>query len=143
MHKQCLRCNARCCRYFCFQIGDPCTYEEFEQVRWYLAHSGISVHVDPDGGWWIFIENRCRCLEDTKAGPRCVAYANRPLICRRFSPDTCDFTCGPYDYEERFETADQLEAYARRVLGDKEFEAARAKARGTGKRPKRKPARKK
>lgn len=125
MHRQCRLCNARCCRYFCLPIDNPCTYDEFEQVRWYLVHGGVSVHVDHDGGWWMLVENRCRWLEDSAQGPRCVAYDNRPLICRRFSPRTCDFTRGPFAYEHRFETADELEDYARDVLGAAEFAAAR------------------
>jgi Fe-S-cluster containining protein len=129
MHKQCILCNARCCRYFCFQIDAPRTYEQFEQVRWYLTHQGIRVHVDPDGAWWIFIDNRCRWLEETVAGPRCASYDNRPLICRRFSPRTCDFARGPYQAAIEFETADQLEAHAREVLGPERFDAERARFR--------------
>jgi len=129
MDRRCRLCNARCCRYFCFPIDNPCTYEEFEQVRWYLTHQAIRVHIDLAGQWWIFIENRCRWLDETPDGPRCASYENRPLICRRFSPKTCDFTKGPYKCQAEFETADDLEAYARQILGEKEFEAARKKAR--------------
>lgn len=138
MHRQCKLCNARCCRYFCLPIDNPCTYEEFEQIRWYLTHQAVNAHVDFDGQWWLLVENRCRWLEENPAGPVCAHYENRPLICRRFSPETCDFTKGPYEYEARFETADELEAYAREILGEKEFEAARDAATGKKKTRRRK-----
>lgn len=133
MDRRCRLCNARCCRYFCFQIGSPETYEQFEQVRWYLTHKDISVHVDPDGDWWIFIANRCRWLEETREGPKCADYENRPLICRQFSPKTCDFTRGPYVSAAEFETANELEAFARETLGTREFNRERARTR-SGKR---------
>jgi Fe-S-cluster containining protein len=118
MHKQCRLCNARCCRYFCFPIDTPCTREDFDQVRWYLVHEHVQVHIDPAGDWWMFVENRCRWLEETNAGPRCANYGRRPLICRGFSPRTCDFTMGPYATQRQFDTADELEAYACELLGE-------------------------
>jgi len=129
MHPQCLKCNARCCRYFCFQISTPETYEDFEQVRWYLTHENISVLIDPDGDWWILIDNRCKWLAESAEGPRCIHYDDRPVICRRFSPETCDFTLGPYQTQERFTDPDLFEAYARRTLGEEAFARARFKER--------------
>ena len=45
MSKTCQECGAKCCRYFCFEIDEPDTYEEFENVRWYLCHEHVAVHV--------------------------------------------------------------------------------------------------
>jgi len=129
MEAQCTKCEAKCCRYFCSAIDQPHTYEDFEEVRWYLAHKGISVHVDVEGGWWIMVANRCRMLRKTPVGWRCKDYENRPLICRHFSPESCDFTLGDLQVDELFETPGELEAYARRMLGERQFDKARAKAR--------------
>ena len=87
-----------------------------------------AVHIDTEGDWMILIENRCQWLQETSAGGRCVNYRNRPLICRGFSPATCDFTEGTYEFEEWFNTPEELEAYARRMLGEDAFKAARKKA---------------
>lgn len=129
MDKLCRECDARCCRYFCFEIDKPETYQDFENIRWYMLHEGISVHIDDEGDWCILIDNRCRNLAQTPEGLRCSDYDNRPLICRRYSPDSCDRTRGGYDFEEQFDTAAQLEAYARRMLGDHWFEQERTSAR--------------
>lgn len=126
--KQCTRCGARCCQYFSFEIDKPDTYEQFESIRWYLLHEGISVYIDDEGDWCILIDNLCRMLVKRREGGRCKQYDNRPLICRKYSSDRCDYIRGGYDWEEVFRSADELEAYARRMLGEQAFEDARAAA---------------
>ncbi|RPI58967.1 MAG: hypothetical protein EHM48_09600 [Planctomycetaceae bacterium] len=129
MSNLCKKCDARCCRYFCFEIDKPETYEEFENIRWYLLHEHISVHIDGEGDWCIMIENPCLNFIRSGKGGRCADYDNRPLICRKYAAGSCDFAKGGYDFEELFNTAAELEAYACRMLGDYFFEQARTKAR--------------
>ena len=129
MNDSCQQCNARCCRYFCFEIDKPDTYEDFEDIRWYLLHQGIRIHIDDDGDWCIEILNVCLNLVEAAEGFRCKDYGNRPLICRKYSPETCDFTEGPYEYEEYFTSAEQLDEYARRMLGEDAYEEAKLRAR--------------
>jgi len=129
MHGKCAKCNATCCRYFCLEIDKPETYEDFENIRWYLLHEGASVHVEDDGDWCLLIENACKALVQTPTGPRCADYENRPLICRKFSPAHCEGNVpGDYDYQELFRTPEQIEAYARKTLGESAFGRARARA---------------
>ena len=125
MSEMCQKCGAKCCKYFCFQIDEPDCYEEFEDVRWYLCHKGVSVHID-EGDWYISIENRCINLrrDDT-----CKMYDNRPTICRKYDTENCDQTGGDYGYDEEFKTPDEVEAYARKTLGEAKFERDRAKMR--------------
>ena len=125
MSKQCKECDAKCCRYFCFEIDEPDTYEEFEDIRWFLCHEGISVHID-EGDWYIHIDNKCKML--TPSG-RCRIYDDRPLICRSYSTGNCDQAAGDYNYDELFETPEQIEAYAHKTLGEKAFERARKRER--------------
>ncbi len=125
MSKTCQECGAKCCRYFCFEIDEPDDFEEFEDIRWFLCHEGVSVHID-DGDWFISIDNKCRMLLPDN---QCSLYEHRPLICRKYSPDTCDQTSGDYDYDEEFNTPGEIEAYARKTLGGKAFDEAREKAR--------------
>ena len=124
MSKICQECRAKCCTYFCFEMDKPDSYEEFEDVRWYLCHEGVSVHID-EGDWYISIENRCTRLGGDDL---CTAYGDRPVICRTYDTAKCDHTGGDYGYDELFTRPEQIEAYARRVLGEDAFEAARKKA---------------
>lgn len=134
MDKRCKKCLADCCRYFALPIGQPESYEDFEEIRWHLLHRGVSVFIDGDGQWNLVLRNLCRMLRKTAEGWRCKDYDNRPTVCREFSPDTCNVTRGGQAYEERFTTAGQLDAYARRMLGGWVFDKARAEMKGHAKR---------
>ena len=125
MSKTCQECGAKCCKYFCFEIDEPDDYEEFDDVRWYLCHEGVSVHVD-EGDWYISIAKRC---ENLAGDDSCLIYQDRPLICRRYDPDGCDYTGGDYGYDEEFTTPEQLDAYARKTLGQEQYDKAKSKHR--------------
>ncbi len=75
------------------------------------------------------VENACRNLRVTAKGHSCTDYANRPLICRKYSTETCDRVKGGYDFEEQFEMAQQLDDYAKRMLGEAAYETAKIKGR--------------
>jgi len=122
--KICHKCGAKCCTYFCFQIDKPEDVDEFEDIRWYLCHNGVSVHID-EGEWFISIMNRCNMLEENG---QCRDYANRPLICRKYDLQNCDHSPGGYGYEEEFKSPEELEEYARRTLGAK-FDMTRSRKR--------------
>ena len=111
---RCVKCGAKCCTYFCFEIDEPDDVDQFEDVRWYLCHENVSVHID-EGSWYISLMNPCTFLDPkTKL---CGGYENRPLICRKYDHENCDFTQGDYGYDEEFTTPDQLEEYARKTIG--------------------------
>ncbi len=128
MDPRCKKCNARCCRYYCFQIDSPDTFEEFDNIRWYLMHDNTTVHIDLAGDWYIKVDNRCKNLvEPPGGGHACKDYANRAFVCRQLSPARCDFARGHYSYEELFTTPQELEVYARRMLGDLAWKAGQKK----------------
>ena len=126
MSNICIACGAKCCGYFCFEIDEPTEFDDFENIRWFLCHKDITVHVD-EGDWYISIDNPCMMLDETN---RCRVYDDRPLICREYEMDNCDETPGGYDYEVEFRTPEEIEQYAMKTLGRKEYERERAKARG-------------
>lgn len=125
MNPQCRKCGAKCCKYFCFQIDTPDSYEEFENIRWFLCHEGVRIHVDK-GDWYIEISNRCKMLDGDGL---CRIYADRPLICRGYDKENCDDTSSDYEYDAEFTTPRQIDRYARKTLGKRAFEKARAEAR--------------
>jgi Fe-S-cluster containining protein len=59
----------------------------------------------------------------------CSIYEDRPIICREYDPATCDHTGGDYEYDEEFTEPEQLEAYAKKVLGERAYERAKTRAR--------------
>ena len=127
MSETCRKCGAKCCRYFCFQIDEPDDYAEFDDIRWFLLHKDVSVHVDDAGDWYISIANHCKMLGRDNC---CKIYETRPTICRKYEMANCDQTGGDYGYDEQFESPEDIDRYARKILGKKAFEKARAKAWG-------------
>lgn len=124
--KLCVSCGAKCCRYFCFEVDKPDTFEEFQNLRWFLLHEGITIHVD-EGKWFISIDNKCKNLTDTGL---CADYERRPMICRTYSADGCDAVEGDYEYEQLFTTEDEIIAYARKTLGEYKYDKQWAKLCG-------------
>jgi uncharacterized protein len=125
IESSCKECGGKCCKYFCFQIDTPDDFEQFENIRWFLLHEGISVHVE-DGDWYISVANRCKALS---ADGQCTAYEDRPLICRRYATDNCDHTGGDYEFQEHFRTPEELAGYARKALGEEAYGKAKARVR--------------
>jgi Fe-S-cluster containining protein len=110
----CDRCTALCCRYFALGIDEPDTPEEFDDIRWYLAHENVHVFIEDDD-WYLSIQTRCQHLMDDN---RCGIYEDRPKICRKYTTDNCDYYTGSYDFEQYFTKPEQIEAYAQATLGD-------------------------
>ncbi len=106
---RCQTCSGMCCRYFALPIDKPKTREDFDDIRWYLTHDGISIFVE-DGAWYINIKNECRHLTGTH---QCAIYEHRPLICRRYKRADCDYSEGEYDYDLHFTNDREMEEYIR------------------------------
>ena len=114
----CARCGGRCCKYYTVMLDEPDDADDFDELRWFLAHEGCYIYVD-EGEWHLNIESRCRFLGDKD---RCTIYDHRPDVCREFGrEEECEFT-GEFDFEHLFNTIRELEAYARKVLSPEELE---------------------
>lgn len=111
----CDRCTALCCRYFALGIDDPETPEDYDDIRWYLAHENVHVFIEDDD-WYLSVQTRCQFLQDDN---RCGIYEDRPKICREYTTDNCDYWTGQYDFEQYFVKPEELEAYAQTVLGER------------------------
>ncbi|OHB58365.1 MAG: hypothetical protein A2Y07_08335 [Planctomycetes bacterium GWF2_50_10] len=105
----CQKCNAMCCRYIALEIDEPETRDEFDDVRWYLTHEGVSVFVEK-GKWHVSFAGSCRHIDDKH---RCSIYETRPKICRKYKTDGCDRTSDEYDYELHFTNDAQMLEYMR------------------------------
>ncbi len=125
MSDPCVVCGAKCCQYFAFEIDEPDTYEEFEDIRWFLCHENISVHID-EGDWYISICNRCNMLDENN---QCKIYDDRPIICRNYDLENCDDSEGGYQYDEEFTKPEHITKYAREFLGDEDYEKQQTMAR--------------
>ena len=112
---QCEKCTGLCCRYFALPIETPEDKGDYDDIRWYLCHEGITVFVE-DGDWYINIKNKCKYLSEK--GHHCEIYDKRPRVCRGYRHSTCDFVEGEYDYEKHFTSAEQMEEYIKIKFGN-------------------------
>jgi Fe-S-cluster containining protein len=107
----CDHCTAKCCRYFSLPIDTPTTWDDYDSIRWYLAHGRTLVYVEK-GTWYLVVMTRCKYLT---AEDRCGIYLNRPKICREYTTDNCEYD-EDWEFEKVFETAEQIWEYAEAVL---------------------------
>lgn len=105
----CEHCTAMCCRYIALPIEKPRKRSDFDDIRWYLLHEGVSVFVE-EGEWYICVTTNCRHLQ---ADHRCGIYETRPRICREYSTDNCDYHSGDYGWEQHFTCPEHLDEYVR------------------------------
>lgn len=127
----CNKCPGLCCRYFALPIDTPETKEDYDDIRWYLCHKGITVFVE-DGDWYINIKNRCRHLSEN--GRRCGIYPKRPKICRGYRTRDCDYTEGEYDFKLHFTNDKQMQEYIKIKFDNNVGEKRKAnKLKGKGK----------
>ncbi len=103
----CKKCEAKCCRYFALEIHTPRTKEDFENVRWYLAHRDILVYVDRRK-WHLEIKNKCKYLAENNL---CKIYDKRPLICREHSMKDCEHAIGDFGHTHVFKNLEEFDKY--------------------------------
>ena len=113
--QQCGQCTGLCCRYFALPLDTPKEKDDYDDIRWYLCHQGITVFVE-DGDWYLNIKNKCRHLSEKKH--QCRIYDTRPKICRKYKHADCDFTDGEYDYELHFTDDKQMQEYIKIKFGN-------------------------
>jgi len=104
----CHKCAGLCCRYVALPIETPTEKGDFDDIRWYLTHNGISVFVEKKS-WYISVENKCRYL--SAKDHRCKIYDKRPRICRGHKNIDCEFSQNEYDYDLHFTNDREMEEY--------------------------------
>jgi len=115
----CTDCSAECCKYFALEIDTPRTKQEFENIRWYLAHKHVAVFVDKRK-WFLEINNTCQYLEK---GNKCGIYDKRPLVCREHDPATCEYLHDEFGHSHFFSNLENFDKYLK-----KRFPGSRRKA---------------
>jgi Fe-S-cluster containining protein len=104
-------CTGKCCRYFSLPIETPTTWDDYDSIRWYLAHGRTIVYVEK-GTWYLLVMSRCQYLTSDN---RCGIYYNRPKICREYKTDNCEYD-EDWGFDKVFETPEQIWEYAEAVL---------------------------
>lgn len=107
----CDHCIGKCCRYFSLPIETPTTWDDFDAIRWYLAHGRTIIYVH-ESIWYLLVMTKCQYLTRDF---RCGIYHDRPKVCREYTTDDCEYD-SPWSFERIFESPEQLWEYAEAVL---------------------------
>ncbi len=104
-------CTGVCCRYFSLPIHNPTTWNDYDTIRWFLAHAKTIIYVEKEQ-WYILVNTTCQYLRPDN---RCGIYLNRPQICREYTTDSCEYD-NRWSFEKIFETPEQIWEYAEAIL---------------------------
>jgi Fe-S-cluster containining protein len=107
----CNHCSGKCCRYFTVELSPPDGWDDYDAIRWYLAHGRTLVYVEKET-WYLVVMTRCKYLSKDD---RCRIYLSRPKICRDYTTAECEYD-EDWVFEKVFETPEQLWEYAEAVL---------------------------
>ncbi len=107
----CSYCIAKCCRYFSLPIKTPVTWDDYDEMRWFLAHGETIIYLEK-GTWYLLVLAKCQYLLPDN---RCAIYETRPQICRDYESDNCEYDEG-WKFERVFESPEQMWEYAEAVL---------------------------
>ena len=102
------QCDALCCKYMAIEGDTPRCKRDYDDLRWYLLHRGVSVLLDRDQAWYVAFDSRCEALG---ADDRCERYRHRPVLCREHGTDgePCEFYRSFHDV--KFEQPEELEEW--------------------------------
>ena len=115
MEKTCEGCDAKCCKYVALEIETPTELEDFENIKWYVAHKDVKVYVEEDGTWNVEFITPCQYLGEELGGRGCGYYEKRPQICRDYTQNECNHH---NEYEElfSFDKIEDVEEYIQKIF---------------------------
>ncbi len=104
----CEECDAACCKAVAIEIDEPTTKEDWEDIRWQVAHKNIIVYLDNEDDWLIEFHTPCDQLDEKN---RCKIYDKRPTMCHKHDPDGCIKNGEGKFYKILFRTIEDVDEY--------------------------------
>lgn len=112
MKTSCDQCTGTCCRDLSVEIDKPENFEDFETIKWFIAHKNVSVYIDVEGDWLIEFKTDCKFLDRNNL---CRIYGERYKICAEHDPSECVMNSEEQHYERLFRTAEEVDAYMKEI----------------------------
>ena len=110
--KTCDECKGGCCKHVIVEIDVPEEIEDFEEIKWFVAHENVQVYVDEDYTWNLEFLTPCKFLNDSN---KCNIYEKRPDVCRDYSQEECPFH-NKYEETYAFKSIEDVEDYIKNVF---------------------------
>lgn len=106
--KTCDECNQECCNDVIVEIDEPTTREDWEDIKWQVAHRNVRVIKDNEGDWCVEFLTRCEMMAPDG---KCTIYEKRPTMCRNHEPETCTINGEGSYYEVILNSIEDVEKY--------------------------------
>lgn len=104
----CKDCNGMCCKHVAVELDKPTCKDDFEHLKWYVAHEGVSVWMNDEEEWFVEFTTKCKHLG---YGNECKAYDRRPQICRDYDSENCVGPLNDHEAELTFTCMSDVEKY--------------------------------
>ena len=110
---KCRLCTGtKCCQYITMQIDTPISIADFDTLLWQVAHRHVQFYKDSDGWFMLVVDASCEHI--TSKG-QCGIYDQRPMICRSYSNDECEFDSSAEEgFDLFFDNYQSLDEYCRK-----------------------------
>lgn len=110
--RKCARCRKSiCCNSINQKVPTPRSLYDFDHLLWQVSHENINIFKDSDG-WFLHIHSACAHLGQ---GGVCRIYEQRPMVCRAYDNEHCEFDESIAQASELFfSTYDEFEEYCRK-----------------------------
>jgi Fe-S-cluster containining protein len=103
---------ANCCKDVSVEMDKPEDFEDFETVKWMIAHQNVTVYIDHDDDWLVEFATRCKFLDESN---KCKIYKERYKMCSEHDPEECVMNGDEEHYKKIFRTADDVDEYMKEI----------------------------
>ncbi len=109
---ECGKCGAKCCKDISLEIDQPEDFEDFENLKWFLAHKKVTIYIDNEDDWLVEFETDCKFLDKEN---KCTIYDKRYKVCREHCPSTCVVNGGEDFFKRMFKSAEEIDEYMKEI----------------------------
>lgn len=110
---KCEECRAECCKEISVEIDKPVTIEDWDIIRWMVAHENVAVYQNHEGEWFVEFKTNCSKLNKEN---QCSIYKVRPKECRDYPMKDCLMNAPEAAEKIRFDTLEQVEKHIEEVV---------------------------
>lgn len=109
---KCGECGAKCCRDVAVEIDKPENFNDFETIKWLIAHKNVVVYIDHDDDWMAEFDTDCEMLDENN---NCRIYNERYPVCSRHDPSECIIGGEGEHFKRMFKNAEEVDAYMKEI----------------------------
>ncbi|HIJ05426.1 MAG: hypothetical protein QT08_C0015G0022 [archaeon GW2011_AR17] len=109
----CEECKGACCKEISVEIDTPLDLEDWDVIKWMVAHENVAVYQDHEDDWLVEFKTKCSKLDFNN---RCTIYKVRPKVCSEYPVDDCIMNADEPAEKIRFETMEEVEKYIEDVV---------------------------